>query len=419
MFDRVEISIRSGDGGRGVVSFRREKFVAYGGPDGGDGGRGGDVAFEASSDISNLLSYQHKRHFEAENGGRGGGQRKTGKSGAELLLRVPLGTVITDQKTGEVIADLSKNGDKVIIARGGKGGLGNSHFASSTNQAPKVAQSGEEGIQKDIVLELKLIADAGIIGFPNAGKSSLISAISAAHPKIASYPFTTIEPVLGAVTAGGESFIAAEVPGLIEGAHLGKGLGHYFLRHIARTRVLVHLIDGTSANPVEDMLKINNELFHYDPDLLKKPQIVVINKIDLPEVEARRSEITRSFKEAGIKPYFISAQTGVGQVTLLNTISAALSVKADESVPDESLPEKIFRPQPRPARFSVERDGEASFIVHSPEFERLAEGSEVADAEVRRQLIFQANKMGVKRSLTKMGAKAGDRVKLGRMEWRF
>ncbi|MFC2008376.1 GTPase ObgE [Chloroflexota bacterium] len=270
MFDRTEIEVIGGHGGNGAISFRRERFVPFGGPDGGDGGDGGDVVIKSAPAVTSLIMVRYKKHYRASNGGHGRGKKQHGKNGNTLVLLVSVGTVVSyKQQIGDstVIADLQQPGDEVVVARGGKGGWGNVHFASSTNQSPKVAQKGEVGEENSIILELKLIADAGIIGFPNAGKSTLLAAASAAKPQIANYPFTTRDPVLGVVEIGSRSFILAEIPGLIAGAHLGRGLGHDFLRHIARTKLLIHLIDGTSPFPVEDMMKINAELSLYDSAL--------------------------------------------------------------------------------------------------------------------------------------------------------
>ena len=263
MFDRVEIMVQAGSGGSGVVSFRREKFVPFGGPDGGDGGDGGDVVIRAEAGVTDLRVFKQKRLYRAASGEDGKGKKRHGKNGGNLVLSVPAGTVLSYQMQiggDALIADLERPGQQAVVAKGGKGGLGNPHFASSTNQAPQVAQKGEAGEENAIILELRLIADIGIIGYPNVGKSTLLAAASAAKPKIASYPFTTREPILGVVEVGQRSFVMAEIPGLIEDAHLGRGLGHEFLRHVARTKMLLHLVDGSSVSPVEDMMQVNDEL---------------------------------------------------------------------------------------------------------------------------------------------------------------
>jgi len=290
VFDRVEIVIRAGDGGDGAVSFRREKHVPFGGPDGGDGGDGGNVVILADLSVTSLRMFKRKRVYRASKGEGGKGKKKHGKSGEDLVLRVPAGTIVLDKERSSdeaLVADCAQAGQQAVVARGGRGGLGNTRFTSSTNQAPRIAQKGEVGEELSLILEMRLIADVGIIGFPNVGKSTLLAAASAAKPKIASYPFTTLEPVLGVVEVGLKSFVIAEIPGLIDGAHLGRGLGHDFLRHIMRTKILIHMIDGASASPVEDMVRVNAELSAFELTLAQKSQLVVINKIDLPQVQAQ------------------------------------------------------------------------------------------------------------------------------------
>ncbi len=344
MFDRVEIIVSGGNGGDGIVSFRREKWVPFGGPDGGDGGNGGDVIIRAEATVDNLRAFRPKRRYRAADGRDGGDKKKHGKKGENRLLAVPVGTVVSykSQIGGDsFIADLGELGQQVVVAKGGKGGRGNTHFATSTNQAPQIAEPGEPGEEKAIILELKLIADVGLIGYPNVGKSTLLAAVSAAKPKIAGYPFTTREPVLGMVETGNLSFVLAEIPGLIDGAHLGKGLGHDFLRHIVRTRVLIHLVDGSSSSPAEDMARVNTELSLFDSALAKKPQLVAVNKIDLPQVRARLDEIKASFTAAGSKARLVSAATGEGLPELMaeamNLLKKAPKLEAGQR-------KKIFRP---------------------------------------------------------------------------
>lgn len=338
---------RAGDGGNGIVSFRREKFVPFGGPDGGDGGDGGDVIVAAEGAVTNLKMLARKRYYRAANGGNGGSKKKHGKKGEDLRLAVPVGTVVSyKSQIGDkaIIADLDHPGEQAVVAKGGKGGFGNAHFATSTNQAPQTAQEGEEGEENSIILELKLIADVGLIGYPNVGKSSLLAAVSAAKPRIASYPFTTREPILGVVEVGNLSFVLAEIPGLIDGAHLGRGLGHDFLRHIMRTRVLIHLVDGSSPSPVEDMVRVNTELGLFDSSLGKKPQLVAVNKIDLPQVRERLEEIRDSFASIGSKALFVSAATGEGVSELT---AQAVKLLQSAAKPEAARIKKVFRPQPR------------------------------------------------------------------------
>ncbi|MCX8056115.1 MAG: GTPase ObgE [Ignavibacteria bacterium] len=335
--DLVEIYVKAGNGGRGAVSFRREKYVPKGGPDGGDGGKGGDVIIMSDPNMSTLLDYRYKRKYIAPNGEHGMGALKTGKSGEDIILKVPVGTVVKDKETDEVLFDFTEPYQKFVVARGGKGGRGNTHFKSPTNQAPRKAEPGQPGEERWIVLELKLIADVGIVGFPNAGKSTLISVISAARPKIADYPFTTLEPVLGLVQYKDfKSFVVADIPGIIEGASEGKGLGLKFLRHIERTKILLFLIDATSENPFEDYKILIKELKSYSKEMLKKPHLVAISKMDLiPEEDKKDFErkIKSKFKEA-VKGYtkpkailFISAVANIGIENLLDKLAEVLNLK--------------------------------------------------------------------------------------------
>ena len=309
--DHAKIYVKAGDGGNGCLSFRREKYVPKGGPDGGDGGKGGDIIFAADKHLRTLLDYRYKKHFKAENGSHGQGAKKFGKSGNDTIIKVPLGTIIKNQQTDEILADLTEHNQKVIIAQGGKGGRGNTRFSTSTNQAPRKYEMGKPGEEVNLILELKLLADVGLVGLPNAGKSTLLSRISAARPKIADYPFTTLIPNLGLVKfKDSNSFVVADIPGLIEGAHKGKGLGIQFLRHIERTRVLAYLIDAQSDDVVDDFFTLKNELKNYDSRLLSKPSILIINKIDIrPENEIKD---VKKIKNLGMKWFAISAVTGQG-----------------------------------------------------------------------------------------------------------
>jgi GTP-binding protein len=331
--DEAIITVRSGDGGNGCLSFRREKYVPRGGPDGGDGGKGGDVTLVSSQDRRTLYTFRFKHEFTAPRGGGGAGRQRTGKNGSDLVIEVPPGTIVRDAKTGDIIKDFSRPGETFIVARGGRGGKGNTHFKSSTHRTPRFAQPGEAGEIKHLKLELKLIADVGIIGLPNAGKSTLISIISAARPKIADYPFTTLVPNLGVVKAGGrEPFVVADIPGLISGAHTGAGLGTRFLRHIERTRLLVHLIDASAIDPdkpLEAYAAVNTELSSYSPDLARKPQIIALNKLDLPGTEERARAFKAALKKR-TKLYLISAATVKGVDPLLAQISNRLDKLKDE-----------------------------------------------------------------------------------------
>ncbi len=322
--DKAKIFVKGGDGGRGCVAFRREKFVPFGGPAGGNGGKGGNVIIQADERLQTLMDYKYKRHYKAKNGQPGSGSNKHGKSAEDLILKVPVGTVIKDANTGEIIADLTKHGQSVIVAKGGKGGRGNAAFKSPTNQTPDFAEEGEKGEEKWIELELKLLADVGIIGFPNAGKSTLISTLSHAKPKIADYPFTTLTPVLGVLQLDiGDSITLADIPGLIEGASQGAGLGHEFLRHIERTKFLIHMIDisdFTDKDPIEAFNLINKELSNYSPKLLEKPQIVVGNKIDILSDKSLIKKLKDYFSEKGYPFIPVSLATKEGVDELINKI---------------------------------------------------------------------------------------------------
>jgi len=326
--DEARITVKAGDGGRGCVSFRREKFVPKGGPDGGNGGRGGDVVFVAEARMSSLLDFRYKREYEAGRGAHGEGSMRNGKSGRTLRIKLPVGTVIKDLETGEVLADLVEDRQKYVCCHGGRGGKGNAHFKSATFQAPKFAQPGEEGEARALQLELKLLADVGIIGFPNAGKSTLISRISAAKPRIADYPFTTLAPQLGIVKYGDfGGIVVADIPGLIEGAHEGKGLGIKFLKHIERTRIFIHVIDISPFNvrdPKEDFEIVNRELKEYNPELARRPQVVALNKTDITPPE-RAEELLKFFQGLGIKVFPISGATGFGLDSLVNHVGSVVA----------------------------------------------------------------------------------------------
>jgi len=420
MFDRVEILVKAGNGGDGAVSFRREKFAPFGGPDGGDGGNGGNVILRADSSVTDLRLFTQRGIYRAGSGEHGRGNKKRGQNGKDRLMRVPLGTVAWDKTAiggDAIIVDLEQTGQQAIVARGGRGGRGNTHFASSTNQAPRIAEKGEVGEEKTIILELRLIADVGIIGYPNVGKSSLLAAASAARPKIANYPFTTLEPVLGVVEVGEKSFVMAEIPGLIDGAHLGRGLGSDFLRHALRTKVLIHLIDGGSASPLEDMTHVNAELSLFDSALAQKPQLVVVNKIDLPEVQVRLAELKAAFSQAGMPVFFISAATGEGVADLIAEAIRLLE-KVGRQEPGERWPKTIFRPKPRGVSVNVYKAGE-TFVVTSLDLERIVARVDMTEPTVRWQMRGQLARMGITKALEKAGIKPGDKVRCGGYEWEW
>jgi GTP-binding protein len=326
--DEVRIKVKAGDGGRGCVSFRREKFVPRGGPDGGDGGDGGDVVVVADAQLTTLLDLRYQKQYRAGRGEHGRGKDQHGKRGEDRVIAVPVGTIIRDAGTGQLLADLRSPGERVVVATGGRGGQGNAHFVSSTNRSARFAQPGLPGVERELDIELRLLANVGIIGLPNSGKSTLIAAISAARPKIAAYPFTTLVPNLGVVSCGeGRSFVVADIPGLIEGAHRGEGLGHKFLKHVSRTSLLIHLLDASiirGKDPLTDWLTVNRELELFDRALAEKPQIVVANKIDLPEARARVQVLEKSFATKGYAFCAISAVTSEGLLELKRLIGIKL-----------------------------------------------------------------------------------------------
>ncbi len=332
--DKARIHLKAGDGGNGVVSFRREKFVPKGGPDGGDGGRGGDVIFVADAGLSTLLDFQYRQHIKAGRGRHGEGSDRHGRDGEDVVVTVPVGTVIRDAGTKHVIVDLTESGRRVVGARGGKGGRGNAHFATPTDRAPRRAEPGQPGEERWVELELRLIADVGLVGVPNVGKSTLLSRVSAAKPKIADYPFTTTQPALGVVRVpDGRSFVLAEIPGLIEGAHLGSGLGHDFLRHISRTRAIIHVLDlASERDPVGDFDAVNEELRLYDPALRERPMLVALNKIDVAEGRARAAEVAARLAARGLRAWPVSAVTGEGLDDLLRAAADVLDAERTASV---------------------------------------------------------------------------------------
>jgi GTP-binding protein len=331
--DYTKIYVKAGDGGRGCVSFRREKYVPKGGPDGGDGGRGGHVIFRATKELNTLLDFRYKKEYRAERGQHGMGKKMHGRDGRDLIINVPVGTLIKDEVSEEVLADLDTEGAEAAIVKGGRGGLGNSHFATPTRQVPRFAQPGEEGGERSLILELKLLADVGLIGLPNAGKSTLISVISSARPKIADYPFTTLVPNLGVVKfREHKSFVVADIPGLIEGAHRGIGLGFQFLRHVERTSMLLHLVDisdNGEADPVEILQKINRELELYSPVLLEKPQVVIGTKLDAAVAGERLNSLSRHCRREGVDFFPISAVTGQGVKKMLSFVAEKVEARSE------------------------------------------------------------------------------------------
>ena len=417
--DYAKITIKSGDGGDGAATFRREKYVAAGGPDGGDGGRGGDIYFVVDPDSNTLIDFRYTKKFKAENGQNGSGGHKYGKSGNDLYVKVPLGTIVKDAETGKVLADLSNPGQKELILKGGRGGKGNSHFATSTRQAPRFAIDGEKGKEKELILELKLLADVGLVGFPNVGKSTILSRVTKATPKIADYHFTTIDPNLGVVkTEHGDSFVLADIPGIIEGASEGVGLGIQFLRHVERTRLLLHVVDIASVegrNPIEDYNKINEELKKYSEKLANKKQIIVANKIDSMQDDSYLIELEKIAKDSDTKLYKISAVTGEGLNELFNDVAKILKTLPKEDIVE--IDDKvIYTLEEEEEGFKVEIiDGE--FIVTGPAAERLMGRVNIGDNESYAYMEKMLKKIGIEDELKKKGVLEGDSVKI--LAWEF
>jgi GTP-binding protein len=416
-FDEVKIHVEAGAGGDGCVSFRREKYVPLGGPNGGNGGPGGNVYLEADRHLNTLINFKGRRHFKAGRGGHGQGKNKQGHKGEDISLPVPPGTMIRDAETEELLADLKTAGDKVLVARGGRGGLGNAAFASPTNQAPRIAERGESGDSRWLILELKLLADVGIVGCPNAGKSTLLAAVSAARPKIADYPFTTLVPNLGMVSLDDRDFVMVDIPGLIEGAHQGAGLGHEFLRHIERTRMLVHLLDGASEDPLQDLDSVNEELALFNPRLDDKPQLVVLNKMDLPQAQELWPLIEEEMARRGVPACSISAATGSGVRQMLYQVLQLLEGLPEEPevTPQETA---VFRPQEEADGFTISVE-DGVFRIEGRQLERLVARTDWRYDESVRRLHRALEGLGVTKALEEAGVQEGDSVYVGEteLEW--
>lgn len=418
--DYVKIIAKAGDGGNGAISFRREKYVAAGGPDGGDGGKGGDIYFEVDPNSNTLIDFRYKKKFKAENGKNGEGANRYGRSGEDLIIQVPIGTVVKDANTNRVLADLSHESQKELVLKGGRGGKGNSHFATATRQAPRFAQDGEDGEEKELILELKLLADVGLIGFPNVGKSTFLSKTTSATPKIADYHFTTLEPNLGVVkTDYGDSFVIADIPGIIEGASEGTGLGIQFLRHIERTRLLLHVVDVSGSegrNPVEDFKKINVELKKYSEKLSQRKQIIVANKVDAMQEEKLYQELEKVAKKNNIEIFKISAVTGQGTSELIKHVSEVL-----KTLPKEDLLEYDDRKV-----YTLEDDDEIKvtrkddmYVVTGKSVERIMKRVNIGDNESLYYFQKSLAELGVNEKLKKAGVRSGDIVKIldYELEW--
>ncbi len=432
LVDQARIHVQAGDGGNGSASFRREKFVPKGGPDGGDGGRGGDVILVVVENLNTLLPFQYVQRYKAENGGAGGGRQRSGKKGQSEIIKVPAGTVVFLDETGEQIADLTEPGEELVIARGGKGGLGNVHFKSSTRQAPRLAELGAPGEERWLRLELRLIADVGLVGLPNAGKSTLLAAATRAKPKIADYPFTTLSPNLGVVEIGGrggQAFAMADIPGLIEGAAGGAGLGHEFLRHVRRTKVLVHVLDASGGlegrDPLTDFRTINAELEAFDPAMRDKPMLVALNKVDLVEARDNLDRLRETLSDEGFQLFEISAATGEGVPELTNRIAAEL--REIQVAEDEARKRAKEQPKRRvytignvdERAWDVQRTGEDSFLVTGVGIERFTAMTnfDLWEAAERFQRVLEGS--GISAELKRQGIQQGDTVTIGshEMDW--
>ncbi len=418
-FDEATIEVRGGNGGNGCMSFRREKYVPFGGPNGGNGGPGGNVYLRVDSQLNTLVAFTKRRHFHAEDGGHGLGKQMQGKNGADLYVDVPRGTLVRDKATGVFLGDLTIEGQSLLVAHGGRGGRGNESFKSPTRQAPHFAERGEPGEERILTLELKLIADVGLLGKPNAGKSTLLSVVSQARPKIADYPFTTLSPMLGVVEIDDRSFVMADIPGLIEGAHDGTGLGLQFLRHIERTRLLVHLLDGASADPLGDYRAINRELAFYSERLAARPQIVVLNKMDLPDAQERYGDLQRALSEEVDQVCAISAVTGQGVRDLLRIIAARLAKLPQEEAPSELY---VFHPAEKEAEalVSVTREAPGVYRLAGKAIERLAAMTDWSNYESLERFERILRGRGISAKLEEAGVQLGDTVLIGgfELEWR-
>lgn len=420
--DIAEIYVKAGDGGNGIVSFRREKYVPAGGPDGGDGGNGGNVILQADKKLRTLADFRYKKHYKAERGEDGGQKKCTGKRGEDLIIKVPVGTIVKDKETGIILADLIRDAQTEVVAKGGTGGKGNAHFATPTRQAPNFAKNGTPGEELWLILELKLLADVGLIGMPNVGKSTILSVVSSARPKIANYHFTTLAPNLGVVSIGeGESFVMADIPGLIEGAHKGIGLGHDFLKHIERTKILIHVVDISGIegrDPVDDFRTINSELNQYSSELSKKPQIIAANKTDIVTDEKVLERLVAEAGKLGYKVFSISAATGNGIKELIQYVYERVKNLPEPILfsPDQNI--TIYKAEER-EQFTVSVEN-GIYVVDGPWISKLLRGINFNDAESFRHFQRSLKQKGVIDALVEKGIKEGDTVRVGKyMEFEY
>ncbi|MFS0575350.1 GTPase ObgE [Sporosarcina sp. 179-K 3D1 HS] len=424
--DHVKVYVKGGDGGDGMVAFRREKYIAYGGPAGGDGGRGGDVVFIVDEGLRTLMDFRYQRHFKAPSGENGGSKNQHGRGASDMVVKVPPGTVVTDAESGNIIADLVEHGQKAVIAKGGRGGRGNSRFATPRNPAPELSEMGEPGMEREVVLELKVLADAGLVGFPSVGKSTLLSVVSAAKPKIADYHFTTLVPNLGMVeTEDGRAFALADLPGLIEGAHEGVGLGHQFLRHIERTRVIIHVIDMSGLegrDPYEDFVTINEELEKYNLRLTERPQLIVANKMDMPDAEENLQRFKEKLDDDEAQIFPISALTRKGLDDLLFAVADLLETTPEfpihEIVEDEEH-SVLYKHESETPDFEISRDDDGAYVLSGYTIERLFKMTDFNFDQSVKKFARQMRGMGVDDALRERGAKDGDIVRILNFEFEF
>lgn len=419
--DKARIFVKAGDGGNGMSSFRREKYVPRGGPNGGDGGHGGSVVLLVDAEVNTLLNFRYKRHFKAAKGESGGPSNKTGHDGEDLIVKVPPGTIVYDETTGDVLVDLTTPGQRVVVAKGGRGGRGNARFVNSVHQAPTFAELGEPGEERWLNLELKLLADVGLVGYPSVGKSSIITKVSAARPAVAAYHFTTLAPVLGVVKIDQErSFVLADIPGLIAGAHAGVGLGHEFLRHVERTRVLIHVLDVAGLegrDPLDDYRQINQELALYDARLPQKPQLIAANKMDLAEARANYPRVREYLTQQGREVFPVSAATGEGLPVLMQRVAELLAT-CPAPPPAASAEEKIYT-APAPEEVVVTRAEDGAFVVQEKSLERLVAMTNFDNDEAVWRFQQSWRRRGLDEVLQREGARAGDTVRIGRQEFEF
>lgn len=418
--DKAKIAVEAGDGGNGIASFRREKFVASGGPNGGDGGRGGNIVFIVDNNLNTLIDFRYRRKFKAARGDNGQKNNMYGRSAADTFVKVPSGTLVKDEETGQVIADLTEVGQTVIVAKGGRGGRGNSHFVSSTHQAPTFCEKGEPGEHRSVVLELKLLADVGLVGYPSVGKSSILASVSAAKPEIAAYHFTTLVPVLGVVSLQeGANFVLADIPGIIEGAHEGAGLGHEFLRHVERTKVLIHVLDISGQegrDPIADFQQINKELKLYSEKLARRPQLIAANKMDLPEAQENIERVTAYLEKQGHEIFPVSAATGEGLQPLLWRAYQLLQDYVEEV--DTSSETVVYQAKPAD-EITISRTDDGAFVVSGKGIEKLVAMINFDNDEGLRRFQLTWRRLGLDERLKERGIKEGNTVRISDMEFEY